>query len=124
MKPILMNTEMPEEIWKPIKGYENGYLISNYGRVKSLDAHYRSHFPKIMKPWQGNKKYLYITLNNGKNKKTFAIHRLVLDTFVEENPGGKQCAHYDGNPQTRNWFSAEWKSAEFWDWSLSSPYEG
>ena len=23
----------------------------------------------------------------------------------------------------RNWFSAEWKSAEYWDWSLPSPYE-
>ena len=23
----------------------------------------------------------------------------------------------------RNWFSAEWKSDEYWDWSLPSPYE-
>ena len=23
----------------------------------------------------------------------------------------------------RNWFSAEWKSQEYWDWSLPSPYE-
>jgi len=23
----------------------------------------------------------------------------------------------------RNWFSAEWKSAEYWDWGLDSPYE-
>lgn len=24
------------EIWRPITGYENRYLISNFGRVKSL----------------------------------------------------------------------------------------
>ena len=23
----------------------------------------------------------------------------------------------------RNWFSVEWKSAEYWDWRLASPYE-
>lgn len=23
----------------------------------------------------------------------------------------------------RNWFTAEWRSAEFWGWSLASPYE-
>ena len=23
----------------------------------------------------------------------------------------------------RNWFSAEWKSAEYWGWELPSPYE-
>lgn len=23
----------------------------------------------------------------------------------------------------RNWFTAEWRSDEFWDWSLASPYE-
>lgn len=23
----------------------------------------------------------------------------------------------------RNWFSAEWKSQEYWDWGLASPYE-
>lgn len=23
----------------------------------------------------------------------------------------------------RNWFSAEWKSAEYWDWGLAGPYE-
>ena len=31
---------MEEEVWKPIKGYEGLYEISNLGRVKSL--HYRS----------------------------------------------------------------------------------
>ena len=23
----------------------------------------------------------------------------------------------------RNWFSAKWKSQEYWDWGLDSPYE-
>ena len=33
-----MKLEVAEysEIWLPIKGYEDRYLISNYGRVKSI----------------------------------------------------------------------------------------
>ena len=27
---------MKKEIWKPIKGYEGLYQVSNFGRVKSL----------------------------------------------------------------------------------------
>lgn len=27
---------MKEEIWKPVKGFENKYAVSNLGQVKSL----------------------------------------------------------------------------------------
>ena len=30
---------MDKEIWKPIKGYEGYYEISNYGRVKSVERY-------------------------------------------------------------------------------------
>lgn len=30
--------------------------------------------------------------------------------------------YFEGDGE-RNYFSAEWKSGEFWDWSLDSPYE-
>lgn len=32
-----MNYSKINEIWKPIKGYENFYEISSFGRIKSLD---------------------------------------------------------------------------------------
>ena len=31
-----------EEVWKPIKGYEGLYEVSNYGRVRSLDRYVNS----------------------------------------------------------------------------------
>ncbi|GEJ43572.1 NUMOD4 domain-containing protein [Chryseobacterium sp. ON_d1] len=39
VKEVLYNTSLknlPNEEWKPIENYEN-YMISNYGRVKSLE---------------------------------------------------------------------------------------
>lgn len=29
----------PDEIWKPIQGFEGLYEISNYGRVKSIGSY-------------------------------------------------------------------------------------
>ena len=33
---VIDGVEIPE-IWKPIKGYESFYQVSNYGRIRSLD---------------------------------------------------------------------------------------
>ena len=31
------------EVWKDIKGYEGAYMVSNYGRVKSLKKNIKTH---------------------------------------------------------------------------------
>ena len=100
-----------EEVWKPIEGYEGRYEISNCGRVKSNN--YRNKgISKVMKPCSGNKNYLYISLRNKKRRKTFAIHKLVLETFVRKKPKGKQAAHYDGNPQNNYVKNLRWATAK------------
>jgi hypothetical protein len=110
-KPILFSGET--EIWKSIEGYEGKYEISNYGRVKSLDIYHRIHSQKIMKSWiNSNKKYLYITLKKDNKNKTFAVHRLVLEAFVSKKPPGKQCAHYDGDPQNNHLSNLRWATAK------------
>ena len=112
MKSIIFSSEATDEVWKPIYGYEGRYEISNFGRVKSLDAHHKSHYQKIMKPWKSNKKYLYITLRNNETRKVFAIHKLVLEAFVEKKPKGKQVAHYDGNPENNHVSNLRWTTAK------------
>jgi len=59
IKTILSNLslkDLPDEQWKPIEGFEN-YVISNYGRVKSLErlvplpnGGEQKMLAKIMKP--------------------------------------------------------------------------
>lgn len=88
---------MENEIWKEIKGYPN-YMVSNFGRVKSLD-HYteqkhrngklykRFMKGKILTPYKhkSNGKYYY-TVNlpyNGHIQVKY-IHILVADAFLKK----------------------------------------
>lgn len=65
-----------KEIWKPIKNYENLYLVSNLGNIYST----RSGRNLILQ--ENNKGYTKVVLwNNGKPFYT-CVHRLVAEAFI------------------------------------------
>lgn len=81
------------EIWKPIKGFEELYEVSNYGRVRSKDRVVKVPFGrrgivrgKILKPQPNSRGYLRIFLfdGTGKQKRIF-VHRIVAQNFLD-NP--------------------------------------
>lgn len=75
-------SDQVNEIWRPVQGFP-GYLISDFGRVKSL----RYGREKILKPALCHG-YLFVCLcRNGKAIKGY-IHRLVSDEFIS-NPDQK-----------------------------------
>ena len=97
-----------EEIWTPIKGYENYYEVSNYGRVRSLDrviirkdGRFYRRSGQMMKP-QKNKQncLLQVMLLSHSKYRLFYIHRLVAEAFLEEPKDEKAICvtHLDGNP--------------------------
>ena len=70
------------EEWKPIKGYEGLYEVSNMGRVRSLRNNHGIHREHIMKPNKTKCGYLRVGLRDKEGKrKWFSIHRLVLSIF-------------------------------------------
>ena len=79
-----------EEIWKDIEGYPN-YMISSYGRVKSLNYNHTGR-EEILKPKITNGYYRIGLRKNGK-RKFYQIHRLVYETFIGEIPQGIQVNH-------------------------------
>lgn len=87
---------MIKEIWKPIKGYEGYYEVSNLGEVRSCVTT-TSRRKGLIKPHLKNG-YLAVNLFNDKSKcKHHYIHRLVAEAFILKIPDYKIVNHIDCN---------------------------
>lgn len=91
---------MKDEVWKPVKGYEGFYEVSNKGRVRSVerrDARGQLRKSKIMsvKKIQNTKKVTFF--RDGKSK-TFSLKKLVAGAFLEAPKANEKLVCVDGNP--------------------------
>ncbi|MCI5903601.1 MAG: NUMOD4 motif-containing HNH endonuclease [Oscillospiraceae bacterium] len=78
------------EHWKPIKGYNKKYYISNKGRIYSFKNN------RLLKE-QYIQGYLYIELSNCNKRKKYRIHRLVAIYFIPNPENKREVHHKDGN---------------------------
>lgn len=76
-----------KEEWRPVKGYEGLYEISDKGRVKSFKrpGNWKT---KILKNTKNIDGYFTVVLSKNKNKKTAFIHKLIASAFID-NPENK-----------------------------------
>lgn len=110
-----------DEIWKPIKGYEGLYEVSNLGRVKSLDRFVNASIKnqkqvlkqgKILKPYKDIRGYLKVSLSK-ENKRTIKfVHRLVSEAFIPNINNLSQVNHIDGNKVNNHIENLEWCSCK------------
>ena len=76
------------EIWKPVKGYEGLYEVSNLGNLRSLDRYsmhgkgYRLFKGKPIKPHHNSTGYLRIGLWKNNQRKNYFVHHLVAEAFI------------------------------------------
>ena len=88
-----------KEIWKPAKGYEDCYEISNLGNVKSIPRMVKNgrgvHLSKerILKGIRDKDGYLRVRLYNNAGGRIFSVHRLVAEHFIENPQGYKEVNH-------------------------------
>ena len=98
---------MEQEIWKPVKGFEGYYEISNLGRVKSIDRFVKRgnslfHCKEyILKQFINHYGYLEVSLRVGGRKTNKLIHRLIAESFIE-NPENKPCVDHINTIRTDN----------------------
>lgn len=95
------------EEWRDIEGYEGKYMVSNMGKVKSLDYH-RTGKEKILRPGKDRYGYLYVILWKNNKQKIFLVHRLVAYAFIDNPENKKQIDHintirYDNRVDNLHW---------------------
>ena len=83
------------EIWKPIKGFEGFYEISNEGRIKN------SRRNKILRFGYDSDGYPHYTFSKNGKRKTYTIHKLVAIHFID-NPFGYKCINHKDENKTNN----------------------
>lgn len=92
-----------EEEWRPVKGYEGLYEVSNMGRVKSL---HRSQ-GIILK--QGTSHgYMKVGLHKNGTCSTKKVHRLVATAFIRNPNNYEFVNHKDGNKKNNTVDNLEW----------------
>lgn len=108
-----------KEEWKPIKGYEGIYEVSNLGAIRSVDRLTRSNRYKdvrytkqgrLLHPYTNKRGYKRATLirNNEREKKL--VHRIVAETFIPNPDNKQQVNHIDGNKENNSVENLEWCS--------------
>jgi len=89
------------EIWKDINNYNN-YEVSTFGNVRNKKT------GRIMKS-VNNGGYIYVGISN-KITKTFPVHRLVAENFIENPENKAHVNHKDKNGTNNHLSNLEWCS--------------
>lgn len=110
------------EEWRPIKGYEGIYEVSNLGNIRSLDRYMYSKRwngnrlikGHILKPTKSHNGYLRIELTDKEDeRKKHPVHRLVAQAFIDNPNNLPQINHKDEIRDNNNADNLEWCDAKY-----------
>lgn len=106
--PLIPVSDLPEEQWAEIDGAK-GYMVSNLGRIKSLNYYDEPGREAILKQ-RATRKNSYMMIDLDKYNWRPLVHRLVATYFVT-NPKPKEydiVLHIDENKQNNRWDNLKW----------------
>lgn len=102
------------EIWRPVKGHEGAYIVSNFGNVMSIPREYKSKDGrsfyvdgKTLKKSDDTRGYDRVQI--GKYKKE-RVHRIVANAFIPNPMNLPEVNHKDGNKKNNCVENLEWVS--------------
>ena len=103
---------LPKQVWKDVKDYEGLYQVSNTGKVRSLN-YMKTGRVQVLKLMVDKDDYKKVHLHKKGKSRTYQVHRLVAEAFLE-NPNNLPCVnHKDENKQNNNVSNLEFCSYEY-----------
>lgn len=108
-----------KEVWRPVKGFEKWYEISNKGNLRSLTRKIERSNGVIMtvcgqnlKPTQRKDGYVHVALSVGVKGKRYTpkIHRLVAESFLPKIEGHNEVNHKNGIKHDNRVENLEWST--------------
>lgn len=98
------------EVFEDLKGYEDSYQISDFGRVftKRRLIGNQIYYGKELIPQLTSDGYLKVTLSKNGESKKYYLHRLVAIQFIDNNDNLPQVNHKDGNKLNNSVTNLEW----------------
>ncbi len=99
---------MENEIWLPVKGFEDRFKISNHGRLISINGTYNGN--RFLKLNGTNRGYCQLILHDKPRKRRVYIHTLVAEHFISDKPNGNRMTvnHKDGDKSNNHFSNLEW----------------
>ncbi len=97
--------------WKPIKGYEDLYIISNFGDVVRLAGYdSRGHLrrAKVRRATKNSDGYMCIGLSQNGIETKFLVHRLVAEAFIDNPSNFSEINHKDEDRTNNCVENLEW----------------
>lgn len=92
-------------MWKDIEGFDGVYQVSDEGQVRRL---FKDEYRPLKLYERG--KYQTVCLSYGGGKKTYAVHKLVADAFLQKPEGATEVNHKDGDKHNNRAENLEWVS--------------
>lgn len=91
-----------QEVWRPVKHYENVYLVSNLGNVKRKSTNI------ILKAVNNGSNYWGVSLCVKSKAVRVYVHRIVAESFIPNPENKAEVNHIDGDRSNNSLANLEW----------------